>query len=106
MPEPGETSAENAADEFFTTESTTEEVTKYVLHMQSTVNNKPISMSPVEAVKKPWHWMTRYRLEEMPKSPSVLQQVKRIQREQRDLYNRTVSSKFAERLRRLSRYKE
>ncbi|KAI7886803.1 Pet127-domain-containing protein [Lichtheimia hyalospora FSU 10163] len=105
MPKPGESPAEEAVDEFFTTESTTDVVTKYVLHIQSTVNDTPVTDDQfVQAVRKPWQWQTKYRLEEIPKSQGVLDQVKLIRKEQMNLYNRSVSESFIRYLRRLSRY--
>lgn len=105
MPKPGEPPAEEAVDEFFTTESTTDVVTKYVLHIQSTVNDTPVTDDqPVQAVRKPWQWQTKYRLEEIPKSQRVLDQVKLIRKEQMNLYNRSASESFIRYLRRLSRY--
>lgn len=105
LPKPGAPPAEDVADEFFATESQTDTVTKYILHIKSTVNDEPvIGDEPVPAVRKPWQWVTRYRLEEIPKSEWESDEVDRIRRKQLTAFNRTASSGFIEHLRRISKY--
>lgn len=105
LPKPGTPPAEDVADEFFATESKTDVVTKYILHIKSTINDKPVGENePVEAVRKPWQWLTRYRLEEIPQSEWEPSEINRIRGKQISAFNRNVNRGFIEHLRRISRY--